>query len=198
MYSLCHGCGECLDKGVHNVQIDFTEGRLAVKLDPSKKLLKDFIDLNNRVLERFSEAERDKIGVHTCPGGDQDSTHSADVDYAELLPDLFKLKAGNFYFQLASEPDRVRVLKIIKENARDNQRIFVGVIDPINPEIETPEIVRDRIIEASQHIPPNQLGTTDDCGFSPFGDDTSTSRKTAFDKISARIVGTQLAAQALG
>ncbi len=64
--------------------------------------------------------------------------------------------------------------------------------------METPEIVRDRIIEASEHIPLNQLGTTDDYGFSPFGDDTSTARKTAFDKISARIVGTQLASQALG
>jgi 5-methyltetrahydropteroyltriglutamate--homocysteine methyltransferase len=125
-------------------------------------------------------------------------THSADVDYAELIPDLLALKAGNFYFQLASESDRVRVLKIIKENIRDKQRIFVGVIDPINPAVETPEIVRDRIIEASEHIPLNQLGTTDDCGFAPFGDDTSTARKTAFDKIRARIEGTQLAARELG
>jgi 5-methyltetrahydropteroyltriglutamate--homocysteine methyltransferase len=188
----------CLDNGAYKVQIDFTEGRLAIKLDPSKKLLKDFIDLNNRVLERFSDAERDIIGVHTCPGGDQDSTHSADVDYAELIPDLLALKAGNFYFQMASESDRIRVLKIIRENARKNQRIFIGVIDPINPAVETPEIVRDRIIEASEHIPLNQLGTTDDCGFSPFGDDTSTARKTAFDKIRARIEGTQLAARELG
>ena len=74
----------------------------------------------------------------------------------------------------------------------------MGVIDPINPVVETPEIVRDRIIEASEHIPLNQLGTTDDCGFSPFGDDTSTARKTAFDKIRARIEGTQLAARVLG
>jgi 5-methyltetrahydropteroyltriglutamate--homocysteine methyltransferase len=182
----------------NNVQIDFTEGRLAVKLDPSKNLLRNFIGLNNQVLERFSDAERKKIGVHTCPGGDRDSTHSADVDYAELIPDLLDLKAGNFYFQMASESDRVRVLKIIKENAGDNQRIFVGVIDSINAEVETPQMVRDRIIEASEHIPLNQLGATDDCGFSPFGDDTSTARKIAFDKIRARIEGTQLAARELG
>lgn len=136
--------------------------------------------------------------MHTCPGGDLGSTHSADVDYAELIPDLLDLKAGNFYFQMASETDRSRVLKIIKENAGENQRIFVGVIDPINPEVETPEKVRDRILEASKHIPLNQLGTTDDCGFSPFGDDTSTTRKTAFDKIRARIEGMKRAAQALG
>src|SRR5881628_309053 len=93
----------CLTQGAHAVQIDFTEGRLAVKLDPSKNLLHRFIALNNRVLDRFSEEERKRIGVHTCPGGDRDSTHSADVDYAELLPSLFDLKVGNFYIQLASE-----------------------------------------------------------------------------------------------
>lgn len=188
----------CLEKGAYNVQIDFTEGRLSVKLDPSKKLLKSFIDINNRVLDRFSTQERRRIGVHTCPGGDRDSTHSADVDYADLLPSLFKLNAGSFYIQLASEKNRRRVLNIIKENARKDQRIFVGVIDPIDPRVETPEEVRDRVLEAADYIPLSQLGTTDDCGFAPFGDDTSTPRDTAFDKIRARILGTDLAAGALG
>jgi len=44
---------------------------------------------------------------------------------------------------------------------------------------------------------PSALGSTDDCGFSPFGDDTSTSRDTAFAKIRARVAGTALAARAL-
>ena len=70
----------CFDNGAHHVQVDFTEARLAIKLDPSKALLKQFIDLNNQVLSHFSEAERQRIGFHTCPGGDHDSTHSADVD----------------------------------------------------------------------------------------------------------------------
>ena len=187
----------CLEKGAHKVQIDFTEGRLALKLDPSGGVLKSFVALNNQVLDRFSAAERKNIGVHTCPGGDQDSTHSADVDYADLLPSLFELKVGNFYIQLASESDPARVLKIIKENAKPDQRIFVGVIDPIDPRVETPEEVRDRILQAAEFIPLDQLGTTDDCGFSPFGDDTSTSRETAFEKIRARVDGTALAAKVL-
>src|SRR5687767_2806952 len=83
----------CFAKGAHKVQIDFTEGRLAMKVDPSGELLSSFIDLNNLALARFSAAERAKIGIHTCPGGDRDSTHSADVDYAALLPSLFELNA---------------------------------------------------------------------------------------------------------
>jgi 5-methyltetrahydropteroyltriglutamate--homocysteine methyltransferase len=188
---------QCLDRGA-TVQIDFTEGRLAVKLDPSKGLLNAFVDLNNRVLERFSEAERRRIGVHTCPGGDRDSTHSADVDYAELLPSLFRLKAGNFFVQLASEKDRPRVLALLGKQAIGDRRIFVGVTDPIDPKVETAEEVRDRILEAAKFIPPSHLGTTDDCGFSPFGDDTSTSRDTAFAKVKARVEGNALASKALG
>jgi 5-methyltetrahydropteroyltriglutamate--homocysteine methyltransferase len=177
--------------------LDFTEARLSVKLDPSRRLLQDLVAINSHVLQRFSPEERTRIGVHTCPGGDQDSTHSADVDYGELLPTLFGLSVGRFYIQLASERDRPRVLRIIKEHARPDHRIFVGVIDPIHPAVETPEQVRDRILEAAEYIPLARLGTTDDCGFSPFADDVSTSRETAFAKIRARIVGTELAARVL-
>ncbi len=184
---------DCLRKGAHAVQIDFTEGRLAVKIDPSGELLHRFIELNNLALARFSAEDRKRIGVHTCPGGDRDSTHSADVDYAELLPSLFQLHAGNFYVALASERDRVRALKIIRDNLKPDQRVFVGVVAPIDPRIETPEEVRDRVMEAARYIPIAQLGTTDDCGFSPFCDDTSTERDTAFAKIRARVLGTALA-----
>ena len=149
------------------------------------------------MIERFAPPERRRIGVHTCPGGDQDSTHSADVDYGELLPSLFHLKAGNFYVELAGEQDRGRVLRVIKQHAKPDQKIFVGVIDPINPRIETPDEVRDRVLEAAEVIPLSQLGTTDDCGFAPFGDDTSTTRDTAFEKIRARVAGTKLAAKVL-
>src|SRR5438132_2839314 len=152
----------CLKKGAHKVQVDFTEGRLAVKIDPSGHLLNSFIDLNNLALSRFSEEERGRIGVHTCPGNDLVSTHSADVDYAELLPCLFELKAGNFYIALAGESDRRRVLKIVRKHLRPDQRIFVGVIAPINPYIETSEEVRDRVLEACQYVPIERLGHNDD------------------------------------
>lgn len=188
----------CLDKGAHCVQIDFTEGRLAMKIDPSGRLLESFIDLNNLALSRFSPEERKRIGVHTCPGGDCDSTHSADVDYAELLPSLFELKAGNFYVALAAERDRTRVLKIIRQYLKPDQRVFVGVVAPIDSRIDTPEEVRDRVLEAAEFIPADQLGTTDDCGFSPFSDDTSTTRDTAFAKIRSRVLGTALAARMIG
>ncbi len=187
----------CLEKGAHAVQLDFTEGRLAVKLDPTGVLLASFIDLNNLALARFSAEERKRIGVHTCPGGDRDSTHSADVDYAELLPSLLQLNLTNYYIALAGEKDRKRVLQVIRDHLKPGQRIFAGVVSPIDPRIETPEEVRDRILEAAEYIPLSQLGTNADCGFSPFSDDDSTTRETAFAKIAARVRGTALAAEVL-
>jgi len=187
----------CLQKGAFKVQIDFTEGRLAMKIDPSGELLSSFVDLNNLALARFSAAERKLIGVHTCPGGDRDSTHSADVDYAELLPMLFELNVGFFCIALAGERDRVRVLKIIRQHMKPDQHIFVGVVSPIDPRIDTAEEVRDRVMEAAEHIPIEQMGTTDDCGYAPFSDDMSTSRDKAFAKIEARVRGTALASKLL-
>jgi 5-methyltetrahydropteroyltriglutamate--homocysteine methyltransferase len=183
----------CLERGAHKVQIDFTEGRLAMKLDPGGALLHSFIDLNNLALARFSPAEQALIGVHTCPGGDRNSTHSADVDYAELLPSLFELHAGSFYVALAAESDPERVLTIIARHCKPNQMIFVGVIDVLDQRIETPEQVCARVLQAARHIPLAQLGTTDDCGFSPFCDDNSTTRDTAVAKIRARVEGTAMA-----
>ena len=187
----------CLDKGAAAVQIDFTEGRLALKIDPSGELFSSFIDLNNLALNRLSQQERQHLGVHTCPGGDRDSTHSAEVDYADLLPSLFQLNVTNFYVALAGEPDRIGVLQLIRQHLKPHQRVFVGVIAPIDPRIETADEVCERVLEAARFIPVAQLGTTDDCGFAPFCDDTSTTRQTAFAKIRARIVGTASAARLL-
>ena len=183
----------CLDKGAAKVQIDFTEARLAMKIDPTGELLTTFVDLNNLALSRFSAAERRVIGLHTCPGGDRDSTHSADVDYAEMLPLLFEMNVGNFCIALAGESDRIRVLKIIRQYMKPNQQIFVGVVAPIDPCVETADQIRDRVLEAAKYIPIEQLGTTDDCGFAPFSDDLSTTRDKAFAKIQARVEGTALA-----
>ncbi len=104
---------------------------------------------------------------------------------------------GNFYLQLASEPDRERVLKCIRDHMQPWHRVFVGVVDPVVSKIETPEEVCARVLEAAKYIPVEQLGTTDDCGFSPFDDDTSTSREICYNKIRARLEGTRMAEEKL-
>lgn len=184
---------ECLDAGAYKVQLDFTEGRFSLKIDPSGGLLESMVELINKGLEGFSDDERQRIGVHTCPGSDLDATHSADIDYKELLPTLFGIDVGSYYIAMASEEDPERALRLIKTLLRPAIRVFVGVIDPIDPRIETAEEVKERVLRAARFIPVEQLGTTDDCGFAPFMDDRTTSRETAFAKIRARVEGTRMA-----
>jgi methionine synthase II (cobalamin-independent) len=201
--------------GAARVSIDFTEGRLATRADPrnpwtGRNMLPHFIDLNNRLLARFTADERSRIGMHTCPGGDRDSVHSADVDYNDLLPTMFNMNAGYFLIQLASERDRDRVYGLIGQYLREDadgvaQFAYVGVINPLNPRVESAEEVRDALVRASNFIPKERLGATDDCGFSPFSIDEKPNhgspdfaRDVAFQKIANRVQGARLAAEKLG
>jgi methionine synthase II (cobalamin-independent) len=125
-------CDECekdirmaFKAGAKHVSIDFTEGHLACRNDPKnpwtgRGMLRQFIDLNNQVIDRFTAEERKNIGIHTCPGGDCDSTHSADVDYAELLPSMFNMNAGFFLMQLSSEKDKERVYRLVGQYRRED------------------------------------------------------------------------------
>ncbi len=201
--------------GAKRVSIDFTEGRLALKNDArnpwtGRNMLQTFVDLNNRLLDRFTPEERKNIGIHTCPGGDCDSVHSAEVDYTEMLPSMFKMNAGYFLIQLASEKDKERVYKSIGENIRKDangvkQVAFIGVINPLDPRIESAQEVCDDLVLAAKYIPKDQLGATDDCGFSPFSRDVKPkhgspdfARDVAMQKIAARLEGARLASEELG
>ena len=215
-------CDECerdirgaFDAGAVRVSIDFTEGRLATRADPRNPWtgagkLPHFIELINRVLDRFSPEERTNIGIHTCPGGDRDSVHSADVPYSNLLPSMFDLNAGYFLIQLASEREKDPVYKMIGQESRDDangvaQMCYIGVTNPGNPRVESPEEIRDALVRAANFIPKERLASTDDCGFSPFSIDEKPNhgspdyaRDVAFQKIKNRVEGTRMAAEKLG
>ena len=215
-------CDECekdirkaFDAGAARVSIDFTEGRLACRNDSrnpwtGRKMLGSFIELNNRVINRFTADERKKIGIHTCPGGDCDSVHSADEPYAELLPSMFQMNAGYFLIQLASERQKEPVYKMLGEQSHEDangvaQMCYIGVINPGNPRVESAQEVCDALVTAAKYIPKERLGSTDDCGFSPFSVDVKPNhgspdfaRDIAFQKITNRVNGTRMAAEKLG
>jgi methionine synthase II (cobalamin-independent) len=201
---------KAFDAGAVRVSMDFTEGRLATRADPRNpwtgaNMLGHFIDLINGVLGRFTAEERADIGIHTCPGGDRDAVHSADVPYNNLLPELFKISAGYFLIQLASERDKDPVYQSIGKHLRDDQTAFIGVINPLNPRIESAQEVSDALVRAANFIPKERLGATDDCGFSPFSIDEKPNhgspdyaREVAFQKITNRVAGAKMAAEVLG
>jgi len=206
---------QCFDAGAVRVSVDFTEGRLANKNDSrnpwtGKDMLGDFIDLNNRVLDRFSPEERRNIGIHTCPGGDCDSVHSKEVPYEKLLSRMFDINAGYFLIQCASEEDKEEVYRLCGQYSREDangvaQVCFMGVINPLDPTVETPEQIKNDLVTAAKYIPVERLGATDDCGFSPFSRDVKPkhgspdfARDVAMQKIEARLEGARMASEELG
>jgi methionine synthase II (cobalamin-independent) len=206
---------QCFAAGAVRVSVDFTEGRLANKNDArnpwtNRNMLQDFIDLNNRVFDRFTAEERKNIGLHTCPGGDCDSVHSLEVPYELLLSKMFQINAGYFLIQCASEQDRESVYEMVGKYSRDDangvpQVCFMGVIKVGDPQVETPEQIKNELLTAAKHIPVERLGATDDCGYSPFSRDVKPAhgspdfaRDVAMEKISNRVEGARLASEALG
>lgn len=116
--------------------------------------------------------------------------HSYEVDYAELLPSMFKInvctflliclrrlpldklhvlimnqQAGYFPIQAASEKNKPYVYELIGKHIRKDadgakQVAFVGVIDPLNPTVETTEQVTADLELAAKYIDKTQLGAS--------------------------------------
>lgn len=215
---LCDECErdirQCFAAGAVRVSIDFTEGRLANKNDSrnpwtGRNMLQEFIDLNNEVINRFSAEERRNIGIHTCPGGDMDSVHSKEVPYEKLLSHMFELNAGYFLIQASSEADKEAVYRLCGQYSRPDadgvpQVCFIGVTNPLTPQVESPAQVTGDLLAAAKYLPPERLGATDDCGFSPFSRDLKPrhgspdfARDVAMQKIAARLEGARLASAEL-
>lgn len=197
----------CFASGAVRVSIDFTEGRFACQAGSPPNLIDVFVELLDAVVAHFTPRERRNIGLHTCPGGDCDTRHSDFQSYYLLLPKLLKVKVGYFLMQMKSEPNQERLFKLIGKHLPrevDGFRpvAFIGVINPLTPHVEKPEDVADLLIEASIYIPVDQLGATDDCGFSPFNNDLKPKswspnfgRDIAFRKIRTRMEGARLASE---
>jgi methionine synthase II (cobalamin-independent) len=82
---------------------------------------------------------------------------------------------------------------------------YLGVTNPLSPRPESAQEVCDTLVRAADFIPKERLGSTDDCGFSPFSIDEKPNhgspdyaREIAFQKIKARVEGTRMAAEKLG
>ena len=119
------------------------------------------------------------------------------------------MNAGYFLIQLASEKDKSSIYQQIGKSIRHDadgvkQVAFIGVTNPLDPKVETPEQVAQDLVEASKYIEKDQLGATDDCGFSPFSIDVKPkhgspdfARDVAMKKIKARVEGARMASEKL-
>ena len=207
---------QCFAAGAVRVSVDFTEGRLANKNDSrnpwtGQNMLQDFIDLNNQRLRPLLAPRSGATSASTpAPAATTTPCTARTCPYEKLLSKMFQINAGYFLIQCASEEDKEEVYRLCGKYSRDDadgvaQVCFMGVINPLTPEVETAEQVKNDLVTAAKHIPVERLGATDDCGFSPFSRDLKPkhgspdfARDVAMQKISARLEGTRMASEELG
>ena len=148
---------------------------------------------------RLTDAERRRVGVHTCPGGDRDSTHSADVPYAQLLPSLFQLNVTNFYVALAGETRprrRARAHRHASEAAPARLRRRDRADRPAARNARRSR-ARPRARSGARTSRWTSSARRTTAVSRRSATTVSTSRELAFAKIRARVAGTALADKAI-
>ncbi len=134
-----------------------------------------------------------KVVVHACFSGN---------DYESLAPQMPEIKAQQYTLEFANRDswnlgvnDKERkgydVLKLFKEYGYKGE-IGIGVTDVHVDRIETPKLVRDRILYSAKALgDPAKVYVNPDCGL------RTRSRTVAFEKIKSMVEGAELARQTM-
>ncbi len=131
------------------------------------------------------------------------TVHICYSDYSILTPYILEMKTKHFALEFAnrdswklgtSDKDRpgysyLRELYI--EYGYDGE-IGLGVIDVHTDAIESPELIRDRILYAAKFVDPEKIVVNPDCGL------RTRRREIAFKKLENMVKGVELAEKELG
>ena len=78
---------KCINAGAAEVGMDMTEATYALKVDPTGAVLREMVDLINRVADQLTENELNLITLHTCFGADNFTNHNYS-NYQDVYPAL--------------------------------------------------------------------------------------------------------------
>lgn len=145
-----------------------------------------FVNSFNKSLEDL-QASKFRSIVHICYSR----------DYRVLLPHLAELECSQLSLEFANRDswelgtsDDIRqgytVLKDFKSMEKSFE-IGLGVVDVHTDRVESPELIRDRILYAAQILGPEKIYVNPDCGL------RTRSMRIAFEKLKNMVVGTKLA-----
>lgn len=130
-------------------------------------------------INRALEGVTGETGIHLCFG------YAALVknkpEGYSFLPELADCKAGYISIETAQPKLDLAILERLP-----NHDIVVGVIDLDNHEVETPEIVAERIERVFPHVPPERVIVAPDCGMKYLP------REAASGKLRAMVAGTRM------
>ncbi len=134
-----------------------------------------------------------KVTMHICYSGNE---------YRALIPYLDTINVKQYALEFANRDrldlgrsDDIRIgysiLKEFKEHGFQGE-IGLGVVDVHIDDIESPELIRDRLLYAAKFIEPEKIYVNPDCGL------RTRSRAIAFEKLRNIVKGVELARRELG
>jgi 5-methyltetrahydropteroyltriglutamate--homocysteine methyltransferase len=137
----------------------------------------DFYDAIHHHVDAINEAvaglPSERIRVHYCYGN-WTGSHRFDADYARILPELLRLKAGTLVGEMANprhEGDALILRDYLKEHDWPRgMKLAAGVIDVKTPIVEAPETVAMRLgfLASLDKLGPERVLGGTDCGFETF------------------------------
>jgi len=149
-----------------------------------------FVDIFNQTVRGLRE--HTEVWCHTCWGNPaQQRLFATNQSYAQALPHLNELDVDVLTFECCTSDGMD--LELIGK-AITNKKVAIGVADHRNLQVERPEQVADLIRRALEHIPPERLVISSDCGFGREG----MSRRIAFYKMVSIVRGTNIVRKELG
>ncbi len=149
--------------------------------------LEEVTDWGMEALEKSFEGVNAKRAVHICYGYGVPQVlawKSANKDwnqYHHTLPLLAKSSIDQVSVECTASGINLEVLELLK-----GKDVMVGVIDVGTEQVETPELVAQRIEAALRHVSPDHLIACTDCGLVP------RSRGAAIGKMHALAQGAAL------
>ncbi|MGO3152955.1 MAG: 5-methyltetrahydropteroyltriglutamate--homocysteine S-methyltransferase [Galactobacter sp.] len=117
-------------------------------------------DLLNRVLE--AKPDDMVITTHICRGNFR-STWISSGGYEPVAEDLFATAYDGFFLEYDSE--RAGGFEPLRFLPRGEQVVVLGLVTSKSGELEDPQVIKDRINEAAQFVPLQQLALSTQCGF---------------------------------
>jgi len=150
------------------------------------------------VVDSFNETVREvpgvKFGIHICYSGN---------NYEALFPEVLNMKNHQYALEFANrdswELGRDKDVRIgykaldMFGRQNENKEIGLGVVDVHVDRVESPQLIRDRVLYAVDVMgDPSLIHVNPDCGL------RTRSREIAFFKLSNLVTGVQLAKTELG
>jgi 5-methyltetrahydropteroyltriglutamate--homocysteine methyltransferase len=152
--------------------------------EPAAATHPDEVDLFVEATNVSTKGVGAKLGMHICFS-----------EYASLFPSILEMRdCSIFTWEFANRDDDkrsgYRVLKLFKDY-NDEREIGLGVLNVHVDDIESPELVRDRVLYAARLLGPEKIYVNPDCGL------RTRTWEVAYAKLKNMVKGASLARKEL-